>query len=129
MKGQITAEYLLLSLIGLVLISFSIITLAQIRESGIDSYELILLKESASGLANTVDTVCTLGNYNSRAIYLKSEVDISGGETNGKQYIIVASRKSGDEIALEVICPVNGRGDVYGKTKVVNKNGEIYIEN
>jgi uncharacterized protein (UPF0333 family) len=128
MYGQVTVEYLLISLIGLVLISFSIISLAQIKESSTDSYEAILFKESASELANAADTVCALGNYNSRSIYIKSKIDVEGDQRNDKFFMVVTETNSSRESAKETLCLVNGKKGAYGKTKITNKNGEIYLE-
>ena len=128
-RAQVTVEYLLISLIGLVLISFSIIALAQIKESSTESYEAILFKESANDLANTADTVCALGNYNSRSVYLDIRIDVEGDQSNDKFYIRVTDPNSSREIAKETLCFVNGKSGISGKTKVMNKNGEIYLEN
>ena len=128
MRAQVTVEYLLISLIGLVLISFSIITLAQIKESSTDSYEAILFKESVSELVNTADTVCALGNYNSRSIYLESKINVEGDQSNSKFFILVTDSNSSREIAKQTLCRVYGKKGISGKTKVMNKNGEIYLE-
>ena len=128
-RAQVTVEYLLISLIGLVLISFSIIALAQIKESSTESYETILFKESVNELVNTADTVCALGNYNSRSVYLERRIGVEGDSKNDKFFILVTDANSSREIAKETLCLVNGKKELSGKTKIINKNGEIYLEN
>lgn len=127
-RAQVTAEYLLISLIGLAMVSVSVAALSQIKESGEASFEAALFEESADSLAKEIDTVCALGNYNSRSIYIKSRIDVFGGTANGKNYIIISRENGAGEIAKETLCPVKDRQGIYGKIKVMNDYGEIALE-
>jgi len=128
MKGQATIEYLLLSLIGLSLISFSVISLAKIKGSWEEAYENTLFKSSATALASAMDEACSLGDGNSRTVYVKARMDISGDETGSGKYYALFSDEQGREMPIGTFCEIGSSSDVHGKTRIVNKMGKIEME-
>jgi len=127
MKAQITVEYLLLSSIALVLISFSIIALANIKDRSEKAYDAILFKSSVSELANSIGEVCALGNGNKQAVYLKRNMSIEGGASSSGFYAVFTDAISGLSIVENTFCEVNDLTNAYGKTEVENEKGEIKI--
>ena len=77
MKGQITLEYMVLSLVVIALLSISITALINIRDNSDKAMDIVFFKSSAKDLYNAIEEVCVMGNKNSREIYLKKEVSIS----------------------------------------------------
>jgi len=77
MKGQITLEYMVLSLVVIALLSISVAALIQIRENSNKTMDVILFKSAARDLFNAIDEVCAMGDGNSREIYLKNEVVVN----------------------------------------------------
>lgn len=129
MKAQVTIEYLFLSLIALVLISFSVISLAKIKDSSGKAYDATLFRSSASKLANAMAEVCALGEGNSRAVYVKRNLSVEGGKTNGeRRYAEFTDLESGISISRETYCEVEDIDEVYGKTKVKSEGGKIKLE-
>jgi len=126
-KAQITVEYLLLSSIALVLISFSIIALANIKDRSEKAYDATLFKSSVSELANSIEEVCALGNGNGQAAYLKRNMSIEGGASSSGFYAVFTDAVSGLSIVEKTYCEVDGLSDAYGKTEVENKNGKIIV--
>jgi hypothetical protein len=128
MLAQVTLEYLFLSLIGLTLITFSVLSLANIKDTSEEAYENTLFKSSATALASAMDEACALGDGNSRIVHVKAKMDISGDKTYSGQYYALFSDDEGREIPLKTSCEIDASDDVYGKTKVVNKMGKIGLE-
>ena len=126
-KAQITVEYLLLSSIALVLISFSIIALANIKEKSEQAFEATLFKSSVSELANSIEEVCALGNGNEQAVYLKRNMSIDGGTSGNDFYAEFTDTDSGVSLVEKTYCEVDDLSNAYGKTEVENKNGKIII--
>jgi uncharacterized protein (UPF0333 family) len=127
-RAQVTLEYLFLSLIGITLISFSVISLANIKDTSEEAYENTLFKSGARALASAMDEACALGDGNSRVVYVKARMDISGDQTSSGEYYALFFDDEGREIPLETSCEIEGSSNVYGKTKVVNKMGKIKAE-
>jgi len=127
MKAQITVEYLLLSSIALVLISFSIIALASIKDRSEKAFDATLFKSSVSELANSIEEVCALGNGNSQAVYLKRNMSIAGKSSGSDFYAEFTDTVSQVTLAEKTYCEVNDLTNAYGKTEVENENGKIKI--
>jgi hypothetical protein len=125
MRAQVTVEYLLLSAIALALMSFSVLALAHIRDSSERAYGALLFKSSATDLGNAMDEACALGSGNSRTVYVKRAVDVSGGTRAGILYAQFTDARSGLSLSRKMFCPVDGADSLFGKVEVKNEGGSV----
>ncbi len=122
-----TVEYLLLSVIALSLISFSVLALAHIRDSSARAYAALLFKSSAIDLGNAMDEVCALGAGNSRMVYVKQAVDVSGGQSGAMHYAEFQDSQYGLSLSRKTFCPVNSADSLHGKVEVKNEDGRVSV--
>jgi uncharacterized protein (UPF0333 family) len=128
-RGQITIEYLFLSLIALVLLSFSVISLVQIKDASVQAFEVTLFKSTVEELSKTMAQVCALGNGNARTIYLKSKMDVAGSITNdGREYAQFTNTNLSLSLSRETYCKIDDTDSAYGKIKVRNEKGTIMFD-
>ena len=127
MRAQVTVEYLLLALVALSLLSFSVISLHYVKESSERALAAAAFKSSAQDLAGAIREVCALGNGNARVVYLKEELDVSGG-SSGSHYYAEFKGPSNLSTVQETYCSVKDTSGLGGKTEIRNENGEIEIE-
>jgi len=128
MRAQITIEYLLLSVIALVLISFSVFALGRIKDASEKAYDAVEFRSSAADLANAMDEVCALGEGNSRVVYLRRAIDAEGGlAADGGRYAEMRDSASNLTIVREAFCDIAGAVGLEGKTEVKNEGGEIFL--
>lgn len=71
MKGQISLEFLIVFTIFLFILIFSIMSLMHIKGKGDNYFEGQRTNLAADEIANTINTVCILGNGNSRTLYIQ----------------------------------------------------------
>lgn len=76
MRAQISLEYLLISVVALALLAISVASLSQIREYAEDSSQRLRFSYSAEALADTVSSVCALGNGNRRSLSVHPALDV-----------------------------------------------------
>jgi len=119
MRGQISFEYLLVSVVALFLLSISAASLINIKESSEVSMEKFRFKSSAEKLTNTMAEVCALGSGNKRTILLNSH--LSFDYYDGEVHI------TNSTIIREIACEVIAEKDLYGSVVVENNNGKIKI--
>lgn len=125
-KGQITIEYLVLSVVALALLSISIAILIQISKTSQQAMDNIVFRKSALDLHAAVEEVCALGAGNSRTITIKTNMTVSKSGEN----IVFENERSGS-IRLELVCPYGisaGRLE-SGAVAVASKKDEIEITN
>lgn len=122
MKGQITLEYMVLTLVAIALLSISITALINIRENSDDAMDIVFFKSSARDLYNAIDEACAMGNGNSREIYLRREVVV---DTAG-DYLEFSSPLEHIEntIKYEKVCDVD-YAELQGTVIVTNNEGDI----
>jgi len=127
MKAQVTVEYLLLAMVALALLSFSVMSLHYVKDSSERIFQAAAFKSSAMDLAGAIREVCALGNGNARVVYLKEELDVSGGSSGSHHY---AEFKGPANLSTvqETFCAVKDVSGLNGKTEIRNENGEIEIE-
>lgn len=128
MRAQVTVEYLLLSVVALSLIAFSIVALAHIRDSAAKAQAVFEFKSSATDLANAINEACALGYGNSRLVYLKREMAVTGGGGSRLYYAKFTDADSSLSLSKETFCEVVDAAGLFGKVEVKNENGKITAE-
>lgn len=121
MRGQLTFEYLVLSLVAVALISFSVLALASVKESADRTLAVISFASSAQRLEAAMGEACALGSGNSRSVYLEPELGIRcSGEGATVSW-------AGGSYSFRVSCPVEGAEGLRGKVNVANRGGTIVV--
>jgi len=125
-KGQITVEYLVLSLVVLALLSISIAILLEVNKTSRRALDNVAFRKSALDLYATVEEVCALGAGNSRTITIKTDMAIS---KNGQN--IVFENNGIGAIRLNLVCPydINSNNLKSGLVSVTAKRDEIEVAN
>ena len=120
MRGQISFEYLLVSVVALFLLSISAASLINIKEFSDVSIEKAQFKSSAAKLTNTIAQVCALGSGNKRTIFLNSFLSVD--YYDGAVHITNSST-----IASTIPCEVIPETNLQGSVIIENNNGKIKI--
>lgn len=126
-RGQITIEYLVLSVVALALLSVSIAILLQINKASHQAIDNIAFRKSALDLYATVEEVCALGAGNSRTVTIKRDILVS----RSGQDIILENKDIGS-IKIELVCPYDITGDgglKSGEVTITAKRDGIEIKN
>lgn len=126
MRGQITLEYMVLSLVVLALLAIAVSTLIEIQGSSSEALDSIMFRKSAMDLHGTVEEVCALGAGNQREVYLSRGMDVSG--TGGQR--LYFSNESIGNMSIELLCPkdVAASNPLSGRVMVINNEDIIEIE-
>lgn len=124
LKGQITLEYMVLSLVVLSMLAISVSTLIEIQGTSSEALDNIMFRKSALDLHSTVEEVCALGVGNQREVYLSRGMIVSGGSGN----ILFQNDTIGD-MSLELLCSkdISSSGSLSGTVMVINNEYEIEI--
>ena len=122
MKGQVTLEYMTVSLVALVLLSLAVGSLYKIKEMSDSSYELMGFKASAEKIHSTSKELCAMGDGNSREIDVKVPVEVEEYED------IIRYSNMDNSIIKESHCRMS-MGVVEGRITLKNKKGTIVAEN
>lgn len=127
-KGQITVEYMVLTLVVLSMLSISIAMLIQINNTAHQAVDNLTFRKSALDVQATIDEVCALGEGNSREIIVKTGMSV---KKNNDAELIFTDKKSNQSLALNITCPENIYGSDINAGKVIIRNtgNEIKIEN
>lgn len=123
MRGQITLEYMVLSLVVVALLAIALSALIQIRENSNKAMDIVLFKSAARDLYNAIDEACAMGDGNSREVFLKKEVIVN----DGVEFLELSSPLSHVEGAVKYRCPcsVDSGDTLSGNVVVTNNEGEI----
>jgi uncharacterized protein (UPF0333 family) len=123
MKGQLTIEYLLITLVALTLLSFSLHALISANNAQQTSYHKALFLSDASDLSHAMKEVCVLGDGNSRKIQLKTEVEISGSGNT-----LTINEVGGNSTHTEELpCELSSSGTFSGLVYVKNDGGHVSV--
>ncbi|MFH1785782.1 MAG: hypothetical protein ABH842_05120 [Candidatus Micrarchaeota archaeon] len=123
MRGQISLEYLFISVISLCLISISLFSLMAIRDFSMKAIEILTFKFSVSTLSNMIGEVCVMGNGNSQYLYLNN----LSVESVKDDFWIVRFSSGNMSIVKKALCQVEGKAN--GETQIKNENGIIILSN
>jgi len=122
-RGQVSIEYLFLALIMLAALTFSIAALSGIRNYAEEQKKQIELDSNAEKLFLEIESVCALGNGNSRIIKLDEENSVSWTESG---FTISNSDSETKAAQKNTTCKVEGSGK--GSVMIVNQGGKIKIK-
>lgn len=121
MKGQSSAEYLLLLAVGIAMLGVSIAALSAIKNVERQVYALEKARIVAGGIGSVANEVCALGDGNSRAYYLEKAVLECSGRT-------ISVRVDGGNATSNVeSCEVECDGAYEGEVRVWNSRGVVKI--
>lgn len=121
MRGQASAEYLLLLAVGIAMLAVSITALSAIKDAEGRVYALEKARIVAGGIGGVANEVCALGDGNSRTYPLeKAELECSGGT-------ISARVDGGNASSVVESCEVECGGGHEGEVRVWNSRGTVRI--
>ncbi len=120
-KGQVSLEYLVISLVAVALISVSVFALVGIRGYADKTSGLFSFRASALSLANAVAEVCALGSGNGRSVVLESPLSV---ECEGPVMRIVGRDSS---LVRPARCAVEPASGLSGAVYVKNEGGTVTI--
>jgi uncharacterized protein (UPF0333 family) len=119
-KGQASLEYLMLSVVGLALVSFSLLSLSQIKSSMDESLAISRFRDSAIHLHNSISEVCAAGSGNQRTVSLSAPVSI---ETDN---VLIRYYYGSNSIVKMLRCPID-QEKKEGNVIIENKDGKITL--
>ncbi len=119
MRGQITLEYMVLSLVVIALLAISVSALIQIRGNSDRAMDAVFFKSSARDLYNAIEEVCAMGDGNSRSVHLKKEVIVDDGG-----YLEFSSPDVNGTVKYECACSVESES-LSGEIMVYNDEGTV----
>ncbi len=122
MRAQLSFEYLIIALIGLILISISIFALSKIKSNADRAYENVKFKAMKDDLFNAIDEICALGNGNSKAMNVQ-QIIIQSGSRNDIFFLSISSGKN--SVAHESHCEIDINGEFASEIVISNDNGRI----
>ena len=125
MRGQASVEYLLLSLVGISILSFSILALAQVKDSADGNARLLGFRYSSASLGNAIREVCALGDGNGRELSLDSELSIES-EKADEGWVVRFSGRNLSSVRASP-CEVEAEEGLSGRVYVENEEGTVAI--
>jgi len=121
MKAQISIEYLLLSVVTLAVLAISVGALLKIKDNAEKSQGLLLLKNDADNIYNSMQEVCAMGSGNIRTLGLSQNVHL---ESNSK-YLSISNMWT--SIPKNLSCECTADGWFEGNIVLSNNNGKIIV--
>ncbi len=129
MKGQASAEYLLLFMVSLAMLGISLAALSRIRAGAEEGIESAAFGMDAASLAATVRETCALGGGNSREILLSSRNPMSiESEPEGPDTVFrISDASNRSRGAFYCPCPIEAESGITGIADVKNEDGKVII--
>lgn len=125
MKGQVSFEYLIVSLISLSLIFISLTALIGIKDFATNALSLIRFKSSALSLTDAINEVCALGNGNSRSIDIGQAIDV---ESKLADNWLVRFSQNDLSLVRPTICKVEALHNLEKQVYIKNENGIVKLQ-
>ena len=122
MKGQISLEYMVLTVVAIALLSISVVALIKIKDGSEDAMEVVLFKSSARDLYNAISESCAMGDGNSRKVVLRTQVEVYSDSYS--DYLEFSSPYMNNSIKYEKNCNVDN-AELEGSVIVTNNDGTI----
>ena len=122
MRAQISLEFLMVTLVILILIGISLSVLANLKAQTDRSFELLNFKADALNLYSAAEDICALGNGNSRLISIKINITIN------KDSGLILFEHSGNRIVKKLECTLAHEVNELAEGKVLVRNGDGAIE-
>jgi hypothetical protein len=123
MKGQLSLEYLVLSVITLAVLALAIYTLAGIKNNSDKAMALLEFKNDANSIFNAAQDVCALGDGNSREVRLLDEM-MAVSEDRAIEF---SKNNVNQSLVFKGRCTSEINGKLEGTVVVVNENGVVKI--
>ncbi|MEW6722454.1 MAG: hypothetical protein AB1324_04280 [Candidatus Micrarchaeota archaeon] len=120
---MLSAEYLILTMVALVMLSASLVALSGIRESAERQSELLRFRSSALSLAASINELCALGDGNSRTMDVQSGLSLES-EDAGDGFYAVRFSAPGATLTRGSRCMVRGE-KLSGTIELKNEEGII----
>jgi len=121
MKGQATAEYLLLVAAGISLLSVSLFALTSIKGAEAQVYAREKARIIAYDVSSIGNEICALGDGNSRSYLVEgAEMECAGNEI----HVSVSGASAGSRVSD---CEVECGGGYSGEIRIRNSNGKVVI--
>ncbi len=121
MRGQVTAEYLLLVAVGISLLAVSLVALTSIKGAEAQVYAREKARIIAGDIASIGNEICALGDGNSRAYALeKAELGCEGKT-------VTASVSGASANASISDCEIECGGEYSGEIMIRNSHGKVLI--
>jgi len=125
MKGQASIEYLILSAVGIGLISLSLFSLSGIKSAMDRNIELSRFRDSSMMLQNAILGVCSAGSGNERKVDLAVPLSVRSEEfENG--WVVGYSGPNLSRADFSP-CPVIGEGSLGSAALVKNEEGKVRV--
>ncbi|MFH0737863.1 MAG: hypothetical protein V1827_04360 [Candidatus Micrarchaeota archaeon] len=121
MRGQVSAEYMLLFMVSLSLLGVSAVSLGAIRDSAMRSLDMGDFRASAISLADAVDEVCASGNNNRASVYLASAVEVDSERSEDGWLIRI--RGANATVVRDSLCEAKPSSLPKGKVYIENIGG------
>lgn len=115
----------MVTVIILVLISFSLIALFKIKQNSDAAFALLAFRSDSLAIYSAAEDVCALGNGNSRLISIKNNISVSADSG------LILFEYENNRIVKKFTCDLlNEFNELSADTvTVVNNNGEIEFSN
>lgn len=122
LRGQVSLEYLVLSLVALSLLSVAVFALLNLKDYSVRASGALLFRSSADSLANAISETCALGSGNGRSVVLKAPLSV--------EYLDSMVRFTGPDASLvrSSRCEVISAGRLEGRVYVENDAGIIFLK-
>ncbi len=120
-RGQISLEYLILSVVALSLLMLSVFALTRINDYSFSSANALRFKSSADSLSSAISEVCALGDGNVRSV--ETSVPLSVHYSEGG----IMFRTTDHSISRQALCEVNDAELEAGLISVENSRGMVSI--
>ena len=120
MKGQISLEYLVLSIVALAMLSVSLFALLNIRDYSSKASDIYRLKTSASSLGAAINELCALGSGNGRSVLLSTAISVEYADG-----VVAFSSSNSSKIVQASRCQVEVMEKLEGEVFIENENGLI----
>ncbi len=122
MRGQVTAEYLLLVALGISLLAVSLFALTSIKGAEAQVYAREKARIIAYDISSMGNEVCALGDGNSRG-YSIERAEI---ECTGKRIVVSVPGASANSTVSD--CEIECGAEYSGEIRIRNSNGKVVIE-
>lgn len=127
MKGQLSLEYLALSLIAILLISISLYALLAIRDLSSDLENDLRFRTTSMRLSNSIREACAMGSGNSRSTEATLPVDIDSEKADPGYAVRIKGGRS--SYVFRSRCPVEAaKGLGKGLINAMNSGGSVQLK-
>jgi len=128
LKAQVTMEYLLLTLIGLALLTVSIVSLGIIKQSAERSFRMLSFSSYVNNLYTTMNEVCAMGTGNSQSVSISYfPIEITYTDVGVRKIYRFNDDAINASIVKTAICPLSTGKIVKENAIIKNKGGYIEI--